>query len=474
MRLAFLRCRPRCVLVVAALLLAALVIVTGAHPKLRHIARVSYNYYIADGGPWRTDGGPPTYTALRRWEAALPQHNLSLPFPEGKTGRYVKFSNQIRVLGWNNCFNEVLMNAHLAYVSGRAYVFQDYYWSHEHYQWPKEKWVSVDPRTPLNAIVSGPVAGGPFEPDDPAPRAISEAWFDVVCPLRERRYINTRDVKPAVAQAPGIEVLRHWQEVLSDAPERCIEIIGAEEDAFSQTFDLGLWGSPRLLTLWDSFSESPISRLLTASPIVNLAVERNSYLFLPRGQRPLYPARRDSFRRVLAMHLRRGDYEGHCRGMTYINIVFYSWNLFPHLPDRFISEPDAPGKDERFLARCWPDIPRIVQKAAASRDDYLAHAAGPDGMAGDALLDVIYILTNEKSAWINELKDALRTDGWATVATSQDLVLDAEQTDVSMAVDMEIARRAEVFVGNGWSSFTSNIVYERLVDKRDPITIRFT
>ncbi|KAF5327965.1 hypothetical protein D9758_012828 [Tetrapyrgos nigripes] len=36
--------------------------------------------------------------------------------------------------------------------------------------------------------------------------------------------------------------------------------------------------------------------------------------------------------------------------------------------------------------------------------------------------------------------------------------------DVNMAVDMDVARRAAVFVGNGWSSFTSNIVYRRLVD----------
>jgi hypothetical protein len=35
------------------------------------------------------------------------------------------------------------MNAHLAYVSERAYVFQDYIWAEEHYQWPKEKWVDT-------------------------------------------------------------------------------------------------------------------------------------------------------------------------------------------------------------------------------------------------------------------------------------------------------------------------------------------
>src|SRR5215472_3899428 len=50
---------------------------------------------------------PPAYSALRRYEQNLPQHNLHLDFPEGQTGRYVKFSNQIRYLGWNNCLNEM-------------------------------------------------------------------------------------------------------------------------------------------------------------------------------------------------------------------------------------------------------------------------------------------------------------------------------------------------------------------------------
>lgn len=44
---------------------------------------------------------------MYQWEDNLPQHNLDLPFPEGKTGRYVMFSNQVRRLGWNNVFNEL-------------------------------------------------------------------------------------------------------------------------------------------------------------------------------------------------------------------------------------------------------------------------------------------------------------------------------------------------------------------------------
>lgn len=50
---------------------------------------------------------PPTYERLKKWERDLPQHNLDLPYPEGRTGRYVLFKNQIQMLGWNNQLNEV-------------------------------------------------------------------------------------------------------------------------------------------------------------------------------------------------------------------------------------------------------------------------------------------------------------------------------------------------------------------------------
>lgn len=64
----------------------------------------TFVYFISgQGKPSR----PPTYEKLRQWEYDLPQHDLDLPFPEGKTGRYVKFSNQITQLGWNNVLNDV-------------------------------------------------------------------------------------------------------------------------------------------------------------------------------------------------------------------------------------------------------------------------------------------------------------------------------------------------------------------------------
>jgi len=50
---------------------------------------------------------PPTYERLKKWEKDLPQHDLDLPYPEGRTGRYVFFKNQVQMLGWNNQLNEV-------------------------------------------------------------------------------------------------------------------------------------------------------------------------------------------------------------------------------------------------------------------------------------------------------------------------------------------------------------------------------
>jgi hypothetical protein len=58
--------------------------------------------------PPQCDHDPPAnWDKLYKWEDDLPQHDVHLPFPEGETGRYVYFRNQIRYLGWNNQLNEV-------------------------------------------------------------------------------------------------------------------------------------------------------------------------------------------------------------------------------------------------------------------------------------------------------------------------------------------------------------------------------
>jgi hypothetical protein len=69
-----------------------------------------------------------------------------------------------------------------------------------------------------------------------------------------------------------------------------------------------------------------------------------------------------------------------------------------------VSEPDTPGKDERFLARRWPDQAGVVRKVAEVR---LVHAT-----QSDATLNVVYIFSNESGECIDGLKKMLQKEGW--------------------------------------------------------------
>jgi hypothetical protein len=334
-------------------------------------------------------------------------------------------------------------------------VFQDHIWNPEHYPWPKEKYLESRPWTPLNALLSGPPAGGLWDPDDNAPRSVSERWFKTVCPESETRIILTGDVKPAIYWEMGDVIFNHWQKLLSDAPERCIEIRSSDGDGAPQTFDFWLWGSTRILSLWDEFKNSPVSRLLKPSAIVKAAVDSNEYLFLPRGPRLPYPAPRDPYERMLAIHLRRGDFEAHCLNLAQWNSTFNGWNLLPFLPDKFIHptpEGYEPGKNTpeaiaHYQKHCYPDHDLILDKIQKSRDEYI-HAAKP---GEHRLLDVVFLMTNDHTNWVEGLKTKLGQSGWYTVVTTKDLELDQEQKDVGMAVDMDFARKAAVFIGNGVS-----------------------
>ncbi|KAF9258031.1 hypothetical protein L218DRAFT_878110 [Marasmius fiardii PR-910] len=433
----------------------------------------------------RRPPAPPTWDRLWKWEASLPQHNLYLPYPEGREGRYVKFSNQVQQLGWNNVLNDLLMSAHLAYISNRTYVFQDYVWKKEYYTWPSSQWRTNPPRTPLNALIFGPAAGGLFDPNDPSPRAVSEKFFDIVCPHDRRKLLHTEDIKPNIGWASGIDILHSWAKILRDEPAKCVEIIPASRsiDNYPQTFDLWLWGSDRVLSLWEPFSRSPISRLLKTSPIVNSAVDANEYLFSPKGPRLTVSGRskdeivesdwpRSSFSRVVAVHIRQGDFKEACERLAYYNSTFYSWNLLPDLPDPFQVPPSMTWNSDEYNQfyhdRCLPDTGAIVRKIRDSRDAFIQSFQGQE-----IVLDTLYLLTNAKEKYLSGLKEILKGEGWHTIVTSKDLVLNAEQMDVNMAIDMELARRAALFIGNGWSSFTSNIVHRRLVDGNKPISIRF-
>ena len=152
----------------------------------------------------------------------------------------------------------------------------------------------------------------------------------------------------------------------------------------------------------------------------------------------------DPFDRTLALHVRHGDYRKHCDIRLWKReLGFFGWNQLSYLPDRFTVARDTTL--EEFDKHCYPDDDAILKKI---RD---VKVGWEDGIGGGARrkLDTVFLMTNAGHAWQEQMKRRLRDSGWTTIVMSQDLVLDVQQTEVSVAIDMELVRKAAVFIGNG-------------------------
>jgi hypothetical protein len=222
--------------------------------------------------------------------------------------------------------------------------------------------------------------------------------------------------------------------------------------------------SRRLLDIWPSLSTSPILTHFSWSPLITAALSANAHAihpalssstpssFVPASNPPPLSG-------LLALHIRRGDFIEHCEHLTNWSVRFMGFNEFPGLPDRFTppasssdSYDDQNGYDlspeQRALYRthCFPEIEQIVSRVREARASLLRTTK----------LTRVYVLTNGRPEWLRELSDALQEDArrerlseWEQIGTSRDLRLTGEQRHNSQAVDMAIAQRAEVFIGNG-------------------------
>lgn len=52
-------------------------------------------------------GIPPSFDMIRQYERSLPQHNISLPSPEGVNGMYIRFPDHLWGHGLNNVLQEM-------------------------------------------------------------------------------------------------------------------------------------------------------------------------------------------------------------------------------------------------------------------------------------------------------------------------------------------------------------------------------
>ena len=217
------------------------------------------------------------------------------------------------------------------------------------------------------------------------------------------------------------------------------------------------------MTLWPEFRDSPVSKLLRASSLVEFAIARNEHLFFSH----LAVTDTNPYSGMMAIHLRRGDYVRACQNYATWSSTFYGWNQLPHLPDAFTPPPtpegtwgtNTPENYAIYYQRCFPTHAQIFAKIRDVKLDWETHPVSQGHK-----LRSLYIMTNADAKWLDELKALLLAEGWLTVLSSTDLVLNSEETSVAMTIDTEIGRKAAVFIGNGVSvSSVLSMPYSDLV-----------
>ena len=195
---------------------------------------------------------------------------------------------------------------------------------------------------------------------------------------------------------------------------------------------------------------SPIIKLFGWSPLVEEAFKTNRHLFAlsPMIPPPTPELRYPPIPGLLALHVRRGDFEGHCPKLRSWGFTFTGLNIQPGTVDEDIKPVEnadgswTQASKDAFQRACYPDVNQIVERVRQIR-------MAEEGKG----LRNIFIMTNGSPEWIEELKEALMRDHpWEQIASSLQMRIDWEQKFVAQAVDMMIGQQADVFIGNAVSA----------------------
>jgi hypothetical protein len=134
------------------------------------------------------------------------------------------------------------------------------------------------------------------------------------------------------------------------------------------------------------------------------------------------------------------------------------FNKYPPLPGNE-NVPPPPDMVEAtrmglYRAKCVPEILEIISRARRMRKNH-------------PLLRVLYILTDADDGWVEEVRRWLASEGWDRVwVGSADVYPGWGEREVGVGVDMEVARRAGVFVGNGVRAYKLIQKGRAVVDSR--------
>ena len=168
----------------------------------------------------------------------------------------------------------------------------------------------------------------------------------------------------------------------------------------------------------------------------------------------------------MALHLRRGDFEDHCKILgerhqgttTWATLPFLQLAVFP--PSLDISNATS------VMEHCYPTLYRIldaVSLQARSHPHLRRLHVLHDGAWDHPLVYLQYYKLVEalkNAAWAE--KQGWKNGAMLRVTHSADVPIAIGERDFSVCVDVELGRRAEVFIGNGYSSLSTQIIALRL------------
>ncbi|PIL34078.1 hypothetical protein GSI_03789 [Ganoderma sinense ZZ0214-1] len=316
----------------------------------------------------------------------------------------------------------------------------------------------IPSQIPYTALIRGPMVGERWGPGyQYIPPAVTKTYFDHICP--SKRELDQRKVGSTIPHASDTDtIIRMWSHATNRINDPCLQTQKSSGQIFTHWDTFGVPGS--LASIWPDLASTPLLTRFAWSSLIELAFDTNHDLFLPAtsltntpylsslpynastsnaGRYPLIPG-------LMVIHVRKGDYGSHCNMLASLGDPFVSVNSFPSLPDAFLGKfgPEWRGAAAEVTAhrrRCRPSIHEIVDKVLAVR----ATAAG-------AGIRRLHIMTNGKPSYIANL---------------------AGRQFVAQAVDVLIAQRAQVLIGNGFSTLTSNAVIMRLANNFSAESTRF-
>ncbi|TFL07545.1 hypothetical protein BDV98DRAFT_647105 [Pterulicium gracile] len=335
--------------------------------------------------------------------------------------KFVVF-RQLQGAGFNNQAQEILLFHHLALTSNRTYVYQPLVWR------PRGEKATV----PLSAFLYGVTDSSvPF------------AGFEDACPPESISHIRLR--------TKGVTHAALWTRALAllQSPARCIVV----DDWI---LNWSYLASSAIPAIWPSFSQYLSSQFAWSPRILEIS-NRTYHTLNLRPNHLDIPGDR-----YLAVHFRRGDFEDHCRILSERQTGFTTWAVLPELQSAILSPPLDTANGSSVMEHCYPSIERVIAAIKMQTERHPLTTAVHVLHDGAWDHPTVYYLTHRLGS---ELK--AQSLGWvgspiARVTHSGQVPLQWGEADWAVAVDLEIARRADGFIGNGYSSFSTQAIALRL------------